>query len=285
MKKYTFEDWLNDKIDYKLPGGTDIIEASNGLFTLYKGENLMTKEDYEQIKKCQLEAYDSAVEQSVKSYTRHFEETYNQSPYKNVYLNNEINLIEGIVNEKPKILNGVLRGSKDWSCIKGSEYQKIMKNKHFIDNGKSKSFDAYYYNDNMRITAFYRYLQRLKEFVKFCKESEPIVDIAYLRLIFKRYREWFANEQDTWIERFVYPNQIQVSPIEIESKVNEDGNNRLVLIGILSAIQEATGAGFNFDTFVFKRFGILRFKHAKSAHKDKPFFLKIFKECSDILKK
>jgi hypothetical protein len=51
--KYTFEDWLNDKINYRFLG-LNVMKVQNGLYTLYKGEGLMSKHDYEQIKKHQL---------------------------------------------------------------------------------------------------------------------------------------------------------------------------------------------------------------------------------------
>jgi len=164
--KYTFEDWLNDRINYKLPGGQNILEASNGLATLY-GEKLLTKQDYEKIKNAQLTAYDRAVELTVEYYIWHFSESYNSSPYKDKaeYLNNEIKITQERTDKNLNEKNHVLAGKKDYTTIKGSEYQKIMKDKNFNDNGKY-SYSAYAYNDNMRITGCYQYLQWLKDFEK-----------------------------------------------------------------------------------------------------------------------
>jgi len=168
MKTYTFEDWQNDKIDYRIPGGQNILEASNGLTILYF-EKLISKKDYEQIKKHQLAAYNTAVELTVKSYIKNFQETYNGSPYKTEYLNNKIRRTQELIDKDLDQKNNVLAGLKNWSCIKGSQYHKIMKEKDLFDNGKFE-FSGWALNDNMRITTLYKYLQWL---IKFQKQQEP----------------------------------------------------------------------------------------------------------------
>ena len=61
MKKYTYDDWLNNRIDYRIPGGQNIIEADNGLHILLK-ENRLSKDDYKKITEAQEKAYDKALE-------------------------------------------------------------------------------------------------------------------------------------------------------------------------------------------------------------------------------
>ena len=167
MKKYTFESWLNDEIDYRLPGGQNILETQNGLFTLCYGEGLISKEDYNKIRKAQEEAYDTTVNLSVESYIKYFKEIYDESSYKCEYLDNKISRIEKLIDENPIQKDNVLAEFKDFKYIKGSEYQKIMNEKGIFDfdNGKFKSFaSGWILNNNIRITTFYKCLQWLIEF-------------------------------------------------------------------------------------------------------------------------
>lgn len=38
MKTFTYEDWLNDKIDYRIPG--EILEGKNELFIFFTSDDL-----------------------------------------------------------------------------------------------------------------------------------------------------------------------------------------------------------------------------------------------------
>jgi len=158
MKKYTFDDWLNDKIDHRLPGGQGVPGAPNGLFT---------EQACEQIRKYKMKAYDTAFEMTIKTYIKIFQETYDGSPYKTEYLNNEIRITQELIDKDLNQKNSVLAGFKNWVLIKSSECQKIMQDKTLFNSGDlgfSVGFSNEALNNNMRITVFYNYLQWLIEF-------------------------------------------------------------------------------------------------------------------------
>jgi len=165
MKKYTLQDWLNDRIDYRLPGGQNILEALNGLYTLHY-EKLLTRQDYDKIKSCQIKVYDTAVELTVKFYAWHFSKNYNKSPYKTEYLNNKIRITQELIDKNLDEKSYVLAGKKQYTTIKGSEYRKIIKDKRLIDTVATGEYrySVYALNDNMRITGLYQHLQWLKNF-------------------------------------------------------------------------------------------------------------------------
>jgi len=171
MKKYTFEDWLNDRIDYKeLELKMSFAPASSRFVTLRNSNVLITKNDYEKIEKCKVEAYNLAIENIFKVCIEAFHESLDRSPYKTEYLNNEIQRIERIINEKPEIWNSILRGGKDWDCIKrikGSDYLTTIKDREWINMGGTLLINlGYASNDYIRIQAYYEYLQWLRDFQK-----------------------------------------------------------------------------------------------------------------------
>ncbi|MBA7536631.1 hypothetical protein ES705_28895 [subsurface metagenome] len=121
----------------------------------------MTKQGYEQVRKHQQEAYDTALEMIVENYMKNFQKAYDRS-YKAAYLNNRIHKLKDFfdkddLNQK----DNVLAKFKDWSCIKGNEYQKVMKLKALFDNRKSLKLKGWTLNENMTATAVYECLQRL----------------------------------------------------------------------------------------------------------------------------
>lgn len=98
----------------------------------------------------------------------------------------------------------------------------------------------------------YLYLKWLKDPYSFPENqpdklidtAKPIIENMYLELIFKHFKEWFPDEtKETWIKRFVYPNNDAISPIKIAPAVKVD-NDRLVLIAILGAIQDSDKTNF-----------------------------------------
>lgn len=115
-------------------------------------------------------------------------------------------------------------------------------------------------------------------------EFNTIINIEYINLIYKYYKEYFPDESlQSWKERFILKGR-PVTPIAIDAKATE-GSNKLILIAILAAIQETTGSAFDFEDFVLNRFGIQDFEKAKSIHKEKQTFKATLSKCRAIIKK
>lgn len=137
-------------------------------------------------------------------------------------------------------------------------------------------------------TFMYQYFQLLsyEDFIKGITEQsspEPIIDVEYINIIYKNFKEYFDESLQSWTERFIRNGQ-PVNPIKLDPKAKE-GSNRLVLIAILAAIQTATGNEFDFNEFAFIRFGIKNFQKAKSDHKHKQTYKDIYEKCNRIIKK
>ena len=115
-------------------------------------------------------------------------------------------------------------------------------------------------------------------------EQATIIDKNHLELILKRFKEWFPDEKnEIWVQRFsLFPSEIKIDPIKIGTKVNNK-NDRLILIIILSAIQNSKKSNFDYDSFVFNRFGIKNYQKAKTDHKEKIEKSEELKICNKIL--
>ncbi|HQH23582.1 MAG TPA: hypothetical protein PLM01_01215 [Bacteroidales bacterium] len=110
-----------------------------------------------------------------------------------------------------------------------------------------------------------------------------VIRIEYINLIYDKYKEYFSEDLSVWSQRF-NRNGAPVPPIAIDAKATE-GSNKLILIAILAAIQETTGAAFDFEDFVLNRFGIQDFEKTKSIHKEKQTFRETLSKCRAIMKK
>jgi hypothetical protein len=112
---------------------------------------------------------------------------------------------------------------------------------------------------------------------------EPIIEKAYLSYIHKRFEKWINEPLELWIERFVYPSETPVNPMNIDSKV-KGTNDRLIMYAILAEIYKCPHPDFVYEDFVFDRFGIKNFHKAISTHKDKPEYKTNSMTCRQILK-
>lgn len=111
----------------------------------------------------------------------------------------------------------------------------------------------------------------------------PGVTELHLMVIFEKYKSYFSNEtSDIWVNRFQYPAGV-IPGITVSEKATED-SSKLVLMAILSKIQETTGEVFIFNDFVRDRFGIKGFHKAVSVHKEKETFRKVEGELNNIMK-
>ena len=127
-----------------------------GLAILFE-EGLLSKQDYENIKKCQEEAFNTAVELTLKANIERFQADYNGTSFKTEFLGNEIQITQDLIDKNLNHKGHVLAGRKFFSCIKGSEYAKIMKAKGDVQSGATQ-YSTWGLNDVMRITALYQYL-------------------------------------------------------------------------------------------------------------------------------
>ncbi len=116
--------------------------------------------------------------------------------------------------------------------------------------------------------------------------DKPVIGQEYLRLIFRKYKEYFAGElESSWVSRFYYDKDDEpMLPIKVTEEARED-SSKLILISILSSVHKMPGVPANFDDFVLKRFGLKAFSKAKHDHSKKNTFKRIVKECDQIFRK
>lgn len=114
--------------------------------------------------------------------------------------------------------------------------------------------------------------------------SQTIIPNFYIAWIHTKFRESINEPLETWTERFVYPYDNPVKPMELDSKAVE-GSDRLVVLAILSEIYKHPHSDFVYEKFVSDRFGIKNFHKAISIHKSKKGFTDTAKICAATLKK
>jgi hypothetical protein len=122
----------------------------------------------------------------------------------------------------------------------------------------------------------------IKESIPDAIDLKPIIERERLALIFRKYKDFFNEPEDTWIKRFVYRNEAPVNPLTLDPKAIE-GSNKLVMLAILALIQDKRKDSFDYNDFVFDRFGIKNFDKARHDHKGKRGFKETFEECNAIL--
>ncbi len=126
-----------------------------------------------------------------------------------------------------------------------------------------------------------------KKFKKKVIPQDPIIKLEHSGLIWDKYIEPnFKNEsKDQWNERFVFPGFKPIEPMtDLSKEARNETDNKLILLGILGAIQNTTANKFDFSSFVLDRFHILRFDRATDQHEDKEKYKEVFKVCQEILK-
>jgi len=99
-------------------------------------------------------------------------------------------------------------------------------------------------------------------------------------------KEYFLNENaTTFIDRCNNTSGTKVAQLIISDEVDEE-NDRLILIGMLRAIQDSIPKRvINFSYFVSSRFGFKIWDKTIYQHKDKEELTKIIEDCKEILKK
>lgn len=226
-------------------------------------------------------------------------ERYERSLDKEALLFREIEAHEMLFDEAllplPPEIHSTRRPIRELSYTDGSILQIREAYIKFIVNGTdiAEAGDLYSVNGEMKrrppsdIQIHYynearerhSHLQWLKGLTK----HELIISDMVIIAIFNKYKHHFRNETpESWMRRFDRA-MAPLPPIDIERAATE-GSDRLVLIAILSAIQDTTGNAFNFTDHVKTHFGISAFGPAKCRNQDKETFIKTFKSCEAILR-
>lgn len=135
------------------------------------------------------------------------------------------------------------------------------------------------------ILSYFDYLKWLHEKLKHSVvEVFPEKYKYHLGMIFNQYKDYFKGETNqTWEQRFYSKDISTFIPITVSKNARGD-NDRVVLLAILSSIQEVTGNAFDFDDFIRIRFGLKAFSVSKSKHKKKNTFAATKKKCDQILR-
>ncbi len=228
-----------------------------------------------------------------------FMERFEKSLDKEAILSREIEAHEMLFDEAllplPPDIHSTRRPIRELSYTDGSILQIREAYIKFIVNGAdiSEAGDLYSINGEMKrrppsemqiyyyneARERYSHLQWLKGLTK----HELIISDLVIIAIFNKYKHHFKNETpESWMRRFDRA-MAPLPPIDIEPAAKE-GSNRLVLIAILSAIQDTTGNAFNFYDHVKTHFGISAFGPARSRSKDKKTFKEIKEYCKAILR-
>jgi hypothetical protein len=137
-----------------------------------------------------------------------------------------------------------------------------------------------------QVKTYYYYLEWLKSYptTDFMEYLIPKEYELYIDWIFLEFKTYFSHEtKKSWKERFFRPDY-KPEPIKINRTAIED-SDKLVLLGILDAVQDITGSNFNFNNFVLKRFGLKAFEKMVSDHQSKKTFNKTKATCQTILDK
>lgn len=228
-----------------------------------------------------------------------FMERFEKSLDKEAILSREIEAHEMLFDEAllplPPDIHSTKRPIRELSYTDGAILQIREAYIKFIVNGTdiAEAGDLYSVNGEMKrrppsdIQIHYynearerhSHLQWLKGLTK----HELIISDMVIIAIFNKYKHHFRNETpESWMRRFDRA-MAPLPPIDIEPAATE-GSDRLVLIAILSAIQDTTGNAFNFNDHVKTHFGISAFGSARSRNQDKETFIETFKSCKAILR-
>lgn len=136
----------------------------------------------------------------------------------------------------------------------------------------------------LKAKAYYNYISFLENQPdKLTNIIEPIIKKECLISILWKFNKEIREDQNQLIKRFIYPNGPPVNSIDIDKKAS-NGSNKTVLLAILAAIRPYKKDEFDYNDFVFARFGIKNYDKTKFDHKDKPEFVKTLIECNTILK-
>lgn len=152
----SFEKWRNDKLMFLDGKATDFLSG----LVMMNSENLLSDEDYRKINDCQLQAYDMAVEMNFESEKINFLDGLKRAPYPEDFYLKSLQDAKKLM-ETDKESQNVIGGLKQFTTIKGSQYQKIISDYEQFKNGKLQQ--AYnYINGNQFLTAHYKYLKWLE---------------------------------------------------------------------------------------------------------------------------
>jgi len=125
MRKFTFDDWLEDR----LTGKEFTVMGENSLpMILYfasKDPEILIPEDYKMIRQYQNEAYDIALEMTLKTYKQVYLIESSRATDKEGYLKLEIAKIEKELNKDIQRWQQASTGAKDTNGIKGSTYKRV----------------------------------------------------------------------------------------------------------------------------------------------------------------
>lgn len=229
MKKYTFEDWLNDKIDYRIPGE---LEASNDLTTLC-AEKLISKENYNKIRKAQENAFDASYFMTLETFKRMF-----SAKVSNLNTNKSIAYFKGMQDyykryidrssiHKPTMFDGVMSGVKCLDGITGSQYREMETAWKGFKDGKNVTN---FLTDYQELFANYRIHEWLEEYANQkqlsrtrsdAEHSLPVFKKKYIDDILKIFDGYFSEQHFGLLKALLNGTQ------QLEKLLFEDNGNKL----------------------------------------------------------
>ena len=121
-----------------------------------------------------------------------------------------------------------------------------------------------------------------KNFKKIDDDGECVIEMIKCLLLFKKFGSLFPGEtKEKWIERFNRSSQT-LSPLNIDKRVTVT-NNKVVILGMLKALNENSENSFDFEEYVKIRWGIDNFHKYISDHNNKNGFTLALKDARIIL--
>lgn len=125
MKKFTFNDWLEDRLtgeEFAFMGDDSLIVV---LGMASRNPEIVNPEDYKRIRECQNETYGLALEMTLKSLKEIYLSASSQATDKEHFRKLEITTIEQFLNKDIKRYQYAMTGVIDTNGIKGSTYKRV----------------------------------------------------------------------------------------------------------------------------------------------------------------
>ena len=218
--KYTFEDWLNDKIDYRIPGK---LEASDDLTTL-STKKLISQEDYNKIRKAQEETFDASFIMALETFKRIFSAKILKAG--NSYLEGMRDYYKRIIDRNnihnPTMFDGVMLGFKCLDGITGSQYREIKALWKCFKKNKIKHVTKYptKYLELFTNYSIYEWLEEYanqeqsgrREIPNSVKTFKTNINIEELKYLYNNLKgECIANDTDFGLFKDVFSDVPVVS--------------------------------------------------------------------------
>jgi len=193
--KFTFEDWLEDRLtgkEYTYMGENDL---SMILHFARQDPDTLTQEDYEKIRKYQGETYDMALEMDLETTKHVLSVCIESTANKQEYLKLEIAETEKKLSGDNRQYQRVLQGKKDTARIRGGTYKQVIDcNNKFKSGGLSTKMitesELFAYSLNAK------YLEWLKQEMESIQAPLVTIDPNHIKNILNSLSPFISGQEN-----------------------------------------------------------------------------------------